>query len=364
MKRFKWYWGLILVALVTLLAANAGCVTVVMPDQAAQPSGFLTYTDTANGFSFSYPQGWEQQTQGLEPGVLIIFGATQPEAGFVTNMNVVKGTLDPNQSLDAYFEFNKSVFQSLSGCTYTFLSKEAITVNGVPAIKHTFTLTCGELSSKAVQLYISQGTVVYVVSCGCAPTVFNSYESTFNTIINSFRFLQTASTVPSTSTPAPTPSTGLLTYTDNANGFSIAYPQDWQKMPQYLLTEDALVGFFRGTGQADTSSYNVMMGEWPSGMTVEDLYAGVKSDIEATTEGYSFIAKDNLTINGIPAIKHTCTFRAGGQTLKAIQVLLVKDNKAWFLTLASPPEYFAQNEPTFNAIINSFQVSDTIKYKQ
>ena len=39
-----------------------------------------------------------------------------------------------------------------------------------------------------------------------------------------------------------TPTPGYLTYTDEANGFSISYPEDWNTMPQESL-DAALIGF-------------------------------------------------------------------------------------------------------------------------
>jgi len=43
-------------------------------------------------------------------------------------------------------------------------------------------------------------------------------------------------------TSTPTPTAGYLTYTDEANGFSISYPEDWNTMPQQSL-EAGLIGF-------------------------------------------------------------------------------------------------------------------------
>lgn len=45
-----------------------------------------------------------------------------------------------------------------------------------------------------------------------------------------------------TSTSTPTPRAEYLTYTDEANGFSISYPEDWDTMPQESL-EAALIRF-------------------------------------------------------------------------------------------------------------------------
>ena len=43
-------------------------------------------------------------------------------------------------------------------------------------------------------------------------------------------------------TSTPTPRAGYLTYTDEANGFSVSYPEDWDTMPQKSL-ETVLIGF-------------------------------------------------------------------------------------------------------------------------
>jgi uncharacterized lipoprotein len=39
-----------------------------------------------------------------------------------------------------------------------------------------------------------------------------------------------------------TPMPGYLTYSDETNGFSISYPEDWNTMPQESL-DAALIGF-------------------------------------------------------------------------------------------------------------------------
>ena len=516
MKKHKWQWGLIGVALLLLLSLAPGCVTIVSPDQTARPSGFLTYTDTTNGFSISYPSDWERVSQELlTQGEYVAFWALKLGNGMPPYLSVTEFDLAPGTSLEAYFEQEKAFAAAQPG--YTFISKEKVVVNGIPGIILVSTLVHADTSAKMMQLLMVHGNSSWIVNCMCAPELYGKYESTFDSIINSFQIAGASTTAPPTppttttsgfttysdttndfsisypsnwermpqefmpadsvigfrilgttrasfyvyksqptpggnlqtayselkeeaeaepgylfiskddmtidgipafkyvfqksydGTPAtlvyvyllhggvewviqltcapsqsytqyqstfdaiidsfhisgasttapppvtPTPSPGLLTYRDNVNGFSIAYPKDWETMPQVFLPEGIVVGFWRGTDQADPSNYNVGVSEWPSGMSVEDFYQLARSESE-TEVGYSFISKDNLTINGIPAIKHTFTFTSEGQTLKAMQVLLVKDDAAWLITIGSTPEFFTTHESTFNAIIDSFQI--------
>ena len=321
-------------------------------------SGFLTYNDTTNGFSISYPKDWERAPQDITPDDALIgfrsLGTTR------TMLLVYKSFLPYVDNLQTAYEDMKTVHEAEAG--YLFISKDDITIDGIPGFKYVFQVDFNGSPSTLVYVYLVQGNSDWLVQLGCTPAQsYTQYKSTFDTIINSFHISGAATSTPPPVTSAP--SSGLLTYTDNIKGFSIAYPKDWEKTPQELFGEDVIVGFYKGIDQADPSVYTVSVFERSSGMTVEDFYGALRPEFE-TWEDYSFIAKNNLTINGIAAIKYTFVYRNEGNLMKVMLILLAKDNSAWLLTFGSSPEYFATHESTFNTIASSFKIIDTIKYKE
>ena len=195
MKKCRWHWGLIMIALVTLLAANAGCMKIVMPDetaqpsgglpgQTAQPSGFTPYTDATNGFSISYPQDWEPMPQEFMTEDSVIgfrtLGTT-PAAFYVE-----KSQLAPGGNLQTAYAELKQVAEASPG--YSFISRDDITVNGIPAFKYIFQRSYDGTPAALVYAYLVHGGVEWTIQLSCAPVQsYTQYQPTFDSIIGSFQ---------------------------------------------------------------------------------------------------------------------------------------------------------------------------------
>ena len=155
----------------------------------------------------------------------------------------------------------------------------------------------------------------------------------------------------STSTPIP----GFITHTDEVNGFSFSYPDDWQ-LASDELSAGTDVMFLAPVACSDiTTNFNVVNEDLPYSMSVQSYFENGKSYLQAFTE-YTPISDDEQTVAGEPSIKHVYTWRLSGQTLKQMQVYLVQDETAWVLTFTTAPACWSQYEATFDTITDSFQL--------
>jgi len=204
MKKNKWHWALIAVTLVTLLVSSAGCIKIVLPDEAAgpsnqtaqpsgispgqttQPTGFLTHTDNTNGFSISYPQSWQQ----MPPEAMAqdaVLGLGTPGATRAV-FYVFKMQPTPGETLQTAYTDMKQVNEAEPG--YQFISKDNIIVSGIPAFKYVFKVNLSGTPATVVYIYLLHGGVEWFIQPSCAPPEsYTQFQPTFDAIIGSFKIL-------------------------------------------------------------------------------------------------------------------------------------------------------------------------------
>jgi hypothetical protein len=165
-----------------------------------------------------------------------------------------------------------------------------------------------------------------------------------------------------TLTPIPTLAKGFEIYTDDTNGFSISIPESWDI---YSSETEGWVVFRHNS---------VCGGDFPAGVvstysttytSVQAFYSeDIKSYIESS-DNYDFVSEENLTIDGIPAIK--IIFRdvwwediagVGATDVKVIECYLIKQQTVFGITLKCDPSCWDIYESTFNTMLTSFHVLD------
>ncbi len=351
MKKDKWRFMLVALSLMALIGSGAGCVTVVAPDEEVPTSALLTYTDEVNGFSISYPRDWESLPKELR-GEDTIAGFRTPQGTAehrVAIFLVDKYILPYEQTLQAGYEELKLGAEQGG---YAFVSKDQLMVGGVPAIKCVLQKSFDQPTTMMV-VYLVQGNVEWVVTFACVSDSFGSLEPTLDTIATSFRLLGTAA-----------PTSAFLTYTDQTNGFSIDYPSDWERMPEWLLGGAEMllggggniaVGFWAPAKEEHgfTPNFTIAKATLPYEQGPQAGYEELKLTAEQE-EGYIFISKGDLTISGVPAIKYVyrSSYISDSTTM---YVYLVQGRVGWLITLSCAPQSFGSLEPTFDAIANNFQ---------
>lgn len=144
----------------------------------------------------------------------------------------------------------------------------------------------------------------------------------------------------------------FLTYTDEANGFSIDYPQGWDikyEQPKYK------VAFYIETWDLKVVCIFVYK-EWSRGLSLEWWSETLIQAACDNVEDYVPISTEELTINGMPAIKHTCTCTIGSTPCKKVMVSLVEGETVWTLFFDSPQKSFDSYKSTFDTALNSFRL--------
>jgi hypothetical protein len=150
---------------------------------ASIPSGFTTYTDEYVGFSMFVPSSWEEAPME-EPGV--IFVSTSSCSGNYPSASVLK-MASSGLSLQVVYTASKYGVESLEG--YTCLYDGEITIGDTPAMKITYIWVLEGVTIKTTQCILVTEQTGWVLTFTSIPACWSTYESTFNTIMNSFRVL-------------------------------------------------------------------------------------------------------------------------------------------------------------------------------
>lgn len=146
-------------------------------------SEFKTYTNNSVGFAMSVPASWDATSMGA---LGVGFGSSSlcSEGGvsaMVSPMNIY------GSSLQSYYGVSKTGLESLQG--YTFISEEEITIGGIPAMTITYIMVTQGVSFQIMQCFLVQGQRGWLIQFLCAPECWNTYEGTFDTMLNSFQVL-------------------------------------------------------------------------------------------------------------------------------------------------------------------------------
>jgi len=172
---------LTVVALV-LVATLSGIGISCKPSKPAQ---FVTYTNEANEFSIDYPQGWRVEPDLSDPHIRVKICKS------LWDQNVGVQVAKYWDEIGGLDSFSQSQIKAASNFEdYVPLSTEELTINGIPAIKHTYTATASPKSYKFVQIYLVKNETGWLLHFFCTGKDFDSREATFDTILNSFRLLK------------------------------------------------------------------------------------------------------------------------------------------------------------------------------
>jgi len=164
----------LLVCIVTVLAAACS---------SGPGSGFETYTNDINGFSISVPDGWEpeENTSG------VFFTSPATCADWYPFGAVTASYEEDYTSAQIYYaDIIEPLIESFSG--YNLVSKEDLTIGGIPAIRviYTYIGSYGESVKETFCVLISQQTAWLIIGSSDV-TCWNKYAGTFDTMANSFQ---------------------------------------------------------------------------------------------------------------------------------------------------------------------------------
>jgi len=151
------------------------------------------------------------------------------------------------------------------------------------------------------------------------------------------------------------PVSTLVPFTDESQGFSLSYPQEWLRMPDEDLGA-AITGFSAPeTTYGHNTNITVLHMELPSEMTVDAFFDASKSDLESSAE-YTPVSVEELYINDTPSIKYRYEYDSEGLSLTGVRLFQTEGKSGWIVTCISSPEYFDSLEPAFNNVVDSFRL--------
>lgn len=157
--------------------------------------------------------------------------------------------------------------------------------------------------------------------------------------------------------PPPPPAVETLTYTNSEYSFSCDYPKDWD-------FEEGLIGtivLFAGPmvkGGEFMVNMNIVLEELPEfpKITLEDYLKLGEMQLKKVMENYQKVNEHSATICGLPAIVFTYTADFEGDKLMLTQALFLKENVAYVITYAAPPEFHDEYVKSFELVISSFEL--------
>ncbi|MDE1925067.1 MAG: hypothetical protein KGH79_02720 [Patescibacteria group bacterium] len=131
------------------------------------------------------------------------------------------------------------------------------------------------------------------------------------------------------------------------NYYTISVPKAWQLQP------NPPAGGYGFTFQSGSASIGLM--DVPDNSTLE-LYILSQDEpsLKKTIPGYTRTQYQKLSVNGLEAYQLTYTSTENGTQHQSVRTYIAGADHAGLLTLTSDASMASQMQPTFNAVVNSF----------
>jgi hypothetical protein len=153
----------------------------------------------------------------------------------------------------------------------------------------------------------------------------------------------------------PRATRGFLEYVDEAVGFSISYPENWQITSG---SSDFLVGFGAPEAEAGIQASCIVAHEVVTRKeNLQSYFTRIKGNLKKKLKGYTPVSEEEITLDQIPAIKHVYTFFDKNVTFKQMAIYLKQGEVGWVINCSCSPDAYNSYQPTFEAVAASFQLS-------
>ena len=175
---------------ISIIASLALAVALSVISLSCGPSGppqFMTYTDESNGFAIDYPEEWHIEYPSGHPEIKVAIWKRQvghDPVGIIVAKYEASG-----HTLEGFSEFQISILPD-SLDDYAPISTEEITINSMPAVKHTYNETITSHPYTTLKVYLVQGGADWVLAFHSPQESLESYQSTLETALNSFCLLE------------------------------------------------------------------------------------------------------------------------------------------------------------------------------
>ena len=312
---------------------------------------FLTYENPTHGIKINYPGDWDVIEDLPAPLVVGFISPLENSLDDIfDNVLISVGDLLSPMSLDdvtdLFIARNEKNVDN-----FKIIESNATTLGGVPAHKIVFT---GKPKDSPVDLEMMQVLTViekrfYMIQFFAEQGKYSDYLPTIQLMIDSFEI----ATIPDVIETKE-----FLLYEDATRGIKIKYPVEWEKVE--LDQPEASVAFVSpDENDLDVLQENLIFGfdKLQQIMTLDE-YIKRELDIMSARKGdFTLIESQPTSLAGNPAHKIVWTSAEEiGYTIKTMQLVMIKENKAYIITFAGDSKKYDSYLPIVQQMIDSFEI--------
>lgn len=146
-------------------------------------------------------------------------------------------------------------------------------------------------------------------------------------------------------------------YRDDELGFSIRYPESWEKRIDFQGTVVAFVSPQERSSDRFREIVNVVMTEVEEGTVLDDrLLEEFYAEIESHGTDFQVLETQALQINSVDARRIICRLRVQGHLFQYLLYVLLKQDRVYVITCTSRKLNFDRYEGVFDKICRSIQI--------
>ena len=154
----------------------------------------------------------------------------------------------------------------------------------------------------------------------------------------------------------------FLTYQNSTDGIKIQYPSNWKKVEHgdNAGIPSHTIEFLSPMTANDTFQENVFVKVDPFPQSLRQLVVGEVDGFKTHTVNFMLLNSVPSTLDGNPAqilVFKYSNFLPQFNTLKAMIVLTVKDQKAYAISYVAESSKYSEYLPTIQEMINSFRIT-------
>ena len=170
-------YAIFVVMLLALVVFSSGCTS----------QGNNTYN--SNGISFNYSSNWQEIQNIQTSNAIAAVGDPDSVDNSTKNVNTLaiiqKVAMPAGATLKQVYDATYAQYAQYPG--YQTIADKAITVNGLTGYENIHKINVNGVQKEERAVWLGKNGNIYVILCGALPGDFNSQQTKFDTVINSFQ---------------------------------------------------------------------------------------------------------------------------------------------------------------------------------
>ena len=318
------------------------------PANTAVPEGYLSYTNTDAGISFTYPKSWTMIENYMNSKVIFIKGDNSSVNLIIQNVSAISDRpLTPG-------EINEIMVTGLKELMYnlTITRQEAINFKGCDGyrIEYSGKPKMISVDDRWEQIWFVKGNNLYVLTYTALPENYDVDAREANSIMDSLTVIE----VISSSLPATITASGdHMSYIDREAGVSFMYPKSWSVSEDYL---GSTAVFIKEDGSNVVLKIKEISASANNDATLQEL-ADVYGDIvKQSFSDVSIGSQELITFKGIDAYRIKYNVTIDGLKEMTEQIVFLKGDKMYIFTSTVLPKNYDESGPEIMYILDSFEI--------